>query len=117
MPPPLFFCGVLRLGAMVGSALVTSTLFAPQRLVSIVLFGALAVSAFLLRTRGDRMRPPPEQAVFDIPAFPAEVARPFSFGLRSLVADLTFLEAIQIHGSFKKPRRRCAASTSFVTAR
>jgi len=104
LPPPLFFCGLLRLGAMVGSALVTSTLFAPQRLVSIVLFGALAVSAFLLRTRGDRMRPPTEQAVFDIPAFPAEVARPFSFGLRSLVADLTFLEAIQIHGSFKKPR-------------
>jgi hypothetical protein len=38
---------------------------------------------------------------FDVPPFPSEVARPFSFGLRSLVADITFLEAIQVYGARK----------------
>jgi hypothetical protein len=38
---------------------------------------------------------------FDIPALPAEVSRPFSFGLRSLLADLTFLQAIQVLGGIK----------------
>ncbi|HYV67600.1 MAG TPA: hypothetical protein VE964_15245, partial [Myxococcales bacterium] len=30
--------------------------------------------------------------------FPAEVVRPFSFGLRSVASDLMFLQAIQVHG-------------------
>jgi hypothetical protein len=38
----------------------------------------------------------------DIPPFPIEVAKPFSFGLSSLVADLTFLEAVQVNGGRKQ---------------
>lgn len=41
---------------------------------------------------------------FDVPALPAEVSIPFSFGFRSLVSDLTFLEAIQVFGGIKKQR-------------
>lgn len=88
---------------MVGSQMVTSR-FTISRAVPVSLFCACVVASFLLRARGDRLRPPPEQIVFDIPAFPAEVARPFSFGLRSLVADLTFLEAIQVYGGLRKAR-------------
>jgi hypothetical protein len=83
---------------------VASSQSAPSRAVPVALFCACAAAAFLLRARGEELRPPPEQTVFDIPAFPAEVLRPFSFGLRSLVADLTFLEAIQIHGGMRRPR-------------
>lgn len=50
------------------------------------------------RTAASAVRPAALQLALDAPPFPPEVARPFSFGLRSLVADLTFLEAIQIHG-------------------
>jgi hypothetical protein len=48
--------------------------------------------------------PSPETAQFDIPTLPAEVLRPFSFGMRSVAADITFLEAIQVFGGLKKPR-------------
>jgi hypothetical protein len=49
------------------------------------------------RSAASAVYPPPPEVTFDVPPFPAEVARPFSFGLRSLVADLTFLQAIQAH--------------------
>jgi|SRR5437868_3851055 len=58
----------------------------------------LAACCAVLRARAQQLAPAVLEATFDIPAFPAEVVRPFSFGLRSVVADLMFLEAIQIHG-------------------
>ena len=73
---------------------------------------ALAVAAAsLLRTRADGLRAAPLERGFDIPPFPAEVSRPFSFGLRSLVADLTFLEAIQVYGSQRQPRTATAGAS------
>jgi hypothetical protein len=58
----------------------------------------LAVCCALLRAHAERLAPAAVEAAFDIPAFPAEVVRPFSFGLRSVVADLMFLQAVQVHG-------------------
>jgi hypothetical protein len=67
-------------------------------------FALVAAAAVQLRARAEDLRQAPVEAGFDIPPFPAEVSRPFSFGLRSLVADLTFLEAIQVYGSQRQPR-------------
>jgi hypothetical protein len=47
------------------------------------------------------MRPNEAEVALGAPLFPAEVARPFSFGLRSFFADFAFLQAIQIHGARK----------------
>ncbi len=58
----------------------------------------LAVCCALARARAERLSPTLAEGGFDIPAFPAEVVRPFSFGLRSMVSDLMFLQAIQVHG-------------------
>jgi hypothetical protein len=59
---------------------------------------ALGLEASALRAATTPFKPPSPALQFDAPPFPADVARPFSFGLSSLVADLTFIEAIQIHG-------------------
>src|SRR5712692_12036363 len=59
---------------------------------------ALAACCALFRARAERLAPAAVEAGFDIPGFPAEVVRPFSFGLRSMVSDLMFLQAIQVHG-------------------
>jgi hypothetical protein len=59
---------------------------------------ALAACCAIFRARAERLAPAVLDAGFDIPAFPAEVVRPFSFGLRSAASDLMFLEAIQVHG-------------------
>ncbi len=59
---------------------------------------ALAVCCALTRARAERLSPAAAEAASDVPAFPAEVVRPFSFGLRSVVSDLMFLQAIQVHG-------------------
>jgi len=59
---------------------------------------ALAACCAFFRARAERVVPAAVEATFDIPAFPAEVVRPFSFGLRSAVSDLMFLQAIQVHG-------------------
>src|SRR5690349_875115 len=58
----------------------------------------LAACCAVLRARADRVAPATVEASFDIPNFPAEVVRPFSFGLRSVAADVMFLQAIQVHG-------------------
>jgi len=60
---------------------------------------ALFAGALFLRERADRLRPPSPGTAFDVPPFPADVARPLSFGFGSLVADLAFVEAIQVHGA------------------
>jgi hypothetical protein len=66
----------------------------------LALFGA----ALLLRERADRLRPRSPAIAFDVPPLPADVARPLSFGFASLVADLAFVEAIQVHGGRKTSR-------------
>ena len=58
----------------------------------------LAVCCALARARAEHLSPALAEAGFDIPAFPSEVVRPFTFGLRSMVSDLMFLQAIQVHG-------------------
>ncbi len=65
---------------------------------SLLAVAALAACCALFRARAERLAPAALEAGFDVPAFPAEVVRPFSFGLRSAVSDLMFLQAIQVHG-------------------
>lgn len=64
----------------------------------------LALGTGVLRPRAQALRAPPGALQFDIPPIPADVLRPFSFGMRSLIADLTFLEAIQVLGGIRKAR-------------
>jgi hypothetical protein len=74
------------------------------RLALVLLFASIAAATHVLRVRADALRPIPEAARFDIPPLPADIAKPFSFGLRSLVADFMFLQAIQVHGSQRNVR-------------
>src|ERR1700694_5171891 len=96
-PPFLFPVGISR-------ARIRPVRVRRQMLSLVLTFALLATSASLLRARADQLKATPTETPFDIPPFSAEVARPFSFGLRSLVADLTFLEAIQIHGGLRGVR-------------
>jgi hypothetical protein len=58
---------------------------------------ALAIAlAGLFRGAAQRMAPLPVDFEFDVPPIPAEVARPLAFGFPSLLADLTFVQAIQV---------------------
>jgi len=70
-------------------------------MIVIGLFCASAVAAASLRAAAIRVRPPPVETQLEIPAFPAELTGPFSFGFRSLLADAMFLEAIQVFGGRK----------------
>jgi hypothetical protein len=76
----------------------------PTHLVLAFLFFSFAAATQALRWRADALRAAPEATRLDIPPLPADVARPFSFGLRSLVADFMFLQAIQIHGGQRAAR-------------
>ncbi len=69
-----------------------------RSLAPFVALAALAACCALFRARAERLAPAAVEAGFDIPPFPAEVVWPFSFGLRSAVSDLMFLQAIQVHG-------------------
>jgi hypothetical protein len=66
------------------------------RLAAIVLS---ALAAFFLRNAAQVRLPSVEQNELSAPLFPAEVARPFSFGMSSFAADLSFLQAVQINGA------------------
>ncbi len=58
---------------------------------------ALAVTAAaLLRMSARRTAPPAVLGEIDIPPIPGNVARTLAFGFRSLIADLTLLQAIQV---------------------
>jgi hypothetical protein len=61
-------------------------------------FLLLAAASGALRPWATSFRPPAEAPIFDIPAFPSEVTRPLSFGFRSVLADVMFLQAVQIVG-------------------
>ena len=68
------------------------------------MLGGLAIVTAGLRVNADRTRPPLVESQIDVPPFPAEVSRPFSFGLRAVVADLAMIEAIQVYGGIKGQR-------------
>jgi hypothetical protein len=70
----------------------------PIRLIGLI---AAAASALFLRTAASARKPVAHGATDEAPLFPPEVSRPFSFGMRSLVADVAFLQAIQVHGGRK----------------
>lgn len=67
--------------------------FAPWILVC-----ALLASLALLRPLAEARRPSRLDFRLDVPAIPADVVRPLALGLRSVIADLMLLQAIQIHG-------------------
>ena len=69
----------------------------------------LSVGVFALRTLAEQGRPQIAASAYAAPLFPPEVARPFSFGMRSFAADLSFLAAVQIHGG-RKNNTTAAAS-------
>ena len=62
---------------------------------------AAATGAGFVRVRGEALRPPLAEVSFDVPPFPVEIARPFSFGFSSLASDATFLQAVQVYGDRK----------------
>jgi len=80
---------------------VSARFLLPRAAFSLAL-ALLATAAAMLRPIAQRLHAPPGAVLFDIPAVPSSVSRPFSFGFRSLVADLTFLEAIQVLGGHRK---------------
>jgi hypothetical protein len=57
---------------------------------------ALAAGAAALRKSAEQRAPASIDTAYDVPPVPGDVARPLAFGFRSLVADFTFLEAIQV---------------------
>jgi hypothetical protein len=59
--------------------------------------------------------PAPVDEVMDVPAIPAIVAQPLAFGFRSLLADFTFLEAIQVFPTRKSDMT--AAATAGIDRR
>lgn len=63
------------------------------------LLAAFVAAAAILRPRATALRPPPVETQLDTPPVPADVLGPFSFGFRSVVADVMFLEAIQVLGA------------------
>jgi hypothetical protein len=67
--------------------------------VALALLAALVALAVALRPRASALHPPAPETQLDIPAIPSDVLGPFSFGFRSAVADVMFLEAIQVLGS------------------
>jgi hypothetical protein len=62
----------------------------------------------LLRPRAERLHPPAVETELDVPPFPSDLSGPFSFGFRSLVADVMLLEAIQTFGG-RRPSETLAA--------
>ena len=72
-----------------------------RSLLTPALLLGLAAAIAALRLSAVAVQPLRPELQLDIPAFPIEVAKPFSFGLSSLVSDLTFLEAIQVNGARK----------------
>jgi hypothetical protein len=66
--------------------------------VALALLAAFVAAAAILRPRAMALRPPAVETQLDIPPVPVDVLGPFSFGFRSAMADIMFLEAIQVLG-------------------
>jgi hypothetical protein len=67
-----------------------------QRAAFAAALAAGTASAVALRQAAENLAPPPVETLYDVPPIPGDVARPLAFGFRSLLADFTFLEAIQV---------------------
>jgi hypothetical protein len=67
--------------------------------IAFALLIAFVALAAALRPRASALHPPAIESQLDIPPIPSDVLGPFSFGFRSAVADVMFLEAIQVLGS------------------
>lgn len=82
---------------------------------------ALAVLAWAAasaaRLRCETLRPESPELKFNAPPIPAEVARPFTFGMRSAAADLVFLEAIQLYGGRRRETPEEAVRSDAALAR
>jgi hypothetical protein len=59
-------------------------------------FALTFAAAVLLRASAQNRAPAPVESEADIPPVPGDVARTLSFGFRSLLADATLLQAIQL---------------------
>ena len=59
-------------------------------------FALTAAAAGLLRASAEKIAPQAPDSELDIPPIPGDVARALTFGFRSLLADFTLLEAIQL---------------------
>jgi hypothetical protein len=67
--------------------------------VTFALLAAFVAASAALRPRATALRPAPVETQLDIPPLPVDVLGPFSFGFRSVVSDVMFLEAIQVLGA------------------
>src|SRR5438067_571833 len=69
---------------------------AVRRSAAVFAFALAVAAAGLLRAAAASSAPAATETVLDIPPVPGEVARALSFGFRSLLADFTLLQAIQL---------------------
>jgi hypothetical protein len=67
--------------------------------LAFALLAAFVASVTALRPKASALHPASIESQLDIPPIPSDVLAPFSFGFRSAVADVMFLEAIQVLGS------------------
>ena len=63
---------------------------------ALLALAAAVAAAGLLRASAQRLAPAAADSELDIPPIPGDVARALTFGFRSLLADFTLLEAIQL---------------------
>ena len=63
--------------------------------VLLVLLAAV-LTVMAMRPRARAVAPKPVDLLIDVPPIPGDVARPLAFGFRALLADFTFIEAIQV---------------------
>src|SRR5205807_604999 len=62
----------------------------------VLAFAVAVLAAAVLRTSAHGRAPVAIETVLDIPPIPRDVARALTFGFRSLLADCTLLQAIQV---------------------
>jgi hypothetical protein len=78
------------------NAAVWNLLLRMRAVIVAIAISGLGLSTGALRRSAHEAAPPAVNTQIDVPAIPGEVAGPLAFGFRSLVADATFLEAIQL---------------------
>jgi hypothetical protein len=67
-----------------------------HRSAAVLAFALAVAAAGVLRSAAAQSAPAAVETVLDIPPIPGEVARALTFGFRSLLADFTLLQAIQL---------------------
>jgi hypothetical protein len=69
---------------------------AVRRSAAVLAFALAVAAAGLLRSAAAQSAPEAVESALDIPPIPGDVARGLTFGFRSLLADFTLLQAIQV---------------------